>query len=115
MIGRRALLAAGLMLALGAASGANAQSYPAKPVRLLVPFPAAGPAEVMSRIVGNNQAGNLITEITRQELNHVTPRNITIHISLPYKPLPKNLHGRVLSTVPQILYYQIHVSTQDDP
>lgn len=39
--------------------GAIAQSYPAKPVRLLVPFPAAGPAEVMSRIVGKTLSEGL--------------------------------------------------------
>ncbi|MSQ52667.1 MAG: tripartite tricarboxylate transporter substrate binding protein [Betaproteobacteria bacterium] len=38
---------------------AQSQSYPAKPVRLLVPFPAAGPAEVMSRIVGKTLSEGL--------------------------------------------------------
>ncbi len=51
-----ALLAFTPALLIGAA---QAQSYPSKPVRLLVPFPAAGPAEVMSRIVGKTLSEGL--------------------------------------------------------
>ncbi|MBV8031472.1 MAG: tripartite tricarboxylate transporter substrate binding protein [Betaproteobacteria bacterium] len=46
---RKALLA--LFLAL-AASHAPAQKYPDKPIRLVVPFPAGGAADVYGRIIG---------------------------------------------------------------
>ena len=38
------------LCALGLASGAGAQSYPAKPVRLVVPYPPGGSNDVLSRI-----------------------------------------------------------------
>lgn len=41
----------GIALAIGIASHASAQSYPAKPVRLIVPFPAGGGSDVVGRIV----------------------------------------------------------------
>ena len=44
---RSHLLACGLLLAAGAAF---AQSYPAKPVTLMVPYPAGGPSDALARI-----------------------------------------------------------------
>ena len=46
---RRALLATGALLAAG---GARAQSWPAKPIKLIVPWPPGGPTDTGSRIVG---------------------------------------------------------------
>ena len=39
-------------LMLATASGAWAQAYPAKPVKLLVGFPAGGGLDVLARIIG---------------------------------------------------------------
>ncbi len=47
---RRAIL--GLLLA-AIATPAAAQSWPTKPVRIVVPFGAGGPADVYARIIGN--------------------------------------------------------------
>ena len=46
---RRALLATGALLAAG---GARPQSWPAKPIKLIVPWPPGGPTDTGSRIVG---------------------------------------------------------------
>jgi tripartite-type tricarboxylate transporter receptor subunit TctC len=57
----RAVLSSGFRLALAAAfatvaSGALAETFPAKPVRLVVPFAAGGTSDAVSRLVGDELA-----------------------------------------------------------
>ncbi len=40
------------------ATGALAQSFPNKPIRIIVPFPAGGPSDVLSRIIGQKMSEN---------------------------------------------------------
>jgi tripartite-type tricarboxylate transporter receptor subunit TctC len=61
-LSRRALLGAGATLAMPAlmASRAQAQSdYPNRPIQLIVPFPAGGPADVTARILAEDMARRL--------------------------------------------------------
>ncbi len=51
---RRALLATmlGVAAALFTLSSAQAQDYPSRPVKIIVPFPAGGTADIMPRLIG---------------------------------------------------------------
>jgi tripartite-type tricarboxylate transporter receptor subunit TctC len=52
---KRALLSAGVaVLAMCGVSGASAESYPSKPIRLVVPFPAGGPTDVYGRLIAQH-------------------------------------------------------------
>lgn len=54
----RRLLLTGL-LALGLAAPATAQTFPAKPITLIVPFAAGGPSDVIARLVGDHMGRTL--------------------------------------------------------
>jgi tripartite-type tricarboxylate transporter receptor subunit TctC len=91
---------------------ASAQSYPVKPVRLVVPFPAGGPADSLGRILGEKlstvwgqsvlidnrggAAGNIGAEVVAKSppngytllinaSSHVI--NASIYAKLPYDPI----------------------------
>jgi tripartite-type tricarboxylate transporter receptor subunit TctC len=55
MIARRAVLALALCAAFAAPS-ALAQTYPSKPIRLIVPYPAGGGTDFFARLVGTKMA-----------------------------------------------------------
>ena len=61
MITRRALLtgAAATGLGLSAAGLARAQSYPSKPIKLILPYTAASPNDVIARLIGPVLASRL--------------------------------------------------------
>jgi tripartite-type tricarboxylate transporter receptor subunit TctC len=55
MLARACAFAAVLL----AAGNADAQNYPNKPVRMIVPFAAAGPTDIIARLIGQKLAENL--------------------------------------------------------
>src|SRR5947209_12483798 len=59
------ILAALLIIAIGIvlAAPAGAQEFPDRPIKLIVPFPAGGPNDIIARIVGQR-----MSELTRQPI-----------------------------------------------
>src|SRR5688572_19310878 len=51
------MMAAGM--ALAATVHATAQSYPARPIKLVVPFPAGGPPDTIARLVADRISSRL--------------------------------------------------------
>jgi len=52
---RDCLFAAALLITLSAPSAA-AQEYPNRPIRIIVPFPAGGPTDILSRVIGQRMS-----------------------------------------------------------
>ena len=48
-----------LVAALALAAGASAQSYPNRPVRFIVPYPAGGATDIISRLIGDKLGTSL--------------------------------------------------------
>ncbi len=59
MISRRALLSVAVAFGIGAATNLQAQTYPDKPIKLVVPFPPGGPIDTMARLVAQGMSSNL--------------------------------------------------------
>lgn len=60
---RRQLMALLVLSGILAGAGAAAQSYPAKPVRLVVPFPAGGATDILARTISQRAAEKLGQQI----------------------------------------------------
>ena len=62
----RLLCATGLLglLTLGFHSGASAQAYPAKPIKMIVPFPAGGTTDIVARILAQKMSESMGQPVT---------------------------------------------------
>ena len=52
-------LVAAALVAIGMAAGADAQTYPSRPVTMVIPFAAGGPTDVIGRIIGEAMSRSL--------------------------------------------------------
>ena len=60
MLTKRAFLCTAAAAGAGAVSGvASAQTYPSKPIRIVVGFAPGGPADVMARLIGQRMTAVL--------------------------------------------------------
>lgn len=53
---RRSLLLTTMLLLLLQPTLASAQNFPAKPIKLIVPFPAGGPNDIIARVIGQRMS-----------------------------------------------------------
>jgi tripartite-type tricarboxylate transporter receptor subunit TctC len=56
---KRQTFVASLLMAWTMVAGAQAQSYPTRPITIIVPFPAGGPTDTIARIMGDHMKGTL--------------------------------------------------------
>ncbi|BCJ89918.1 exported protein [Terrihabitans soli] len=54
-----AALAAVLAMSAGFAGSASAETYPSRPIRLIVPYAPGGPADIMARLIGDKMSARL--------------------------------------------------------
>ena len=58
-----------LAMSVAAGAGAAAQTYPNRPIRIVVPYPAGGPTDVAARLIGNSLSAKLGQSVVIE--NHV--------------------------------------------
>src|ERR1700760_744580 len=60
---KRSLALAAVLLGICALARADAQTYPNHPIRLIAPFPAGGPVDVMARLIADKLSQSVGTVI----------------------------------------------------
>ncbi len=105
------IISAGLLLALFGAASVHAQNFPARPLRLVVPYAAGGSTDVLARLIGQKlteRLGQAVvvdnrtgagTLIATEIVAHAAPDGYTLLMATPplvvadtlYKTVPFNV------------------------
>jgi tripartite-type tricarboxylate transporter receptor subunit TctC len=125
----RFILFASSLLAAGAAFAADSPTFPSKPVRFVVPFPAGGPLDIAARAIGQELAqqwkqpviidnragagGNIGADFVAKAapdgytivMGAVSTHaiNVSLYRKLPYDPVNDFAPVTLVTTVPNIL------------
>ncbi len=78
-------VAAALAVAVGGVGDASAQTYPSRPIAMIVPFPAGGPTDTLARIVGERMRISLGQTII---VENVTGAGATIGVGRAVQSAP---------------------------
>jgi tripartite-type tricarboxylate transporter receptor subunit TctC len=126
---KRSLAVLGMTGLLVAAAGAQAQSYPSKPLRLIVPFPPGGSTDILARALGQKLSEGLAQPIVIDNrpgaggsigaeaaaraapdgytimMGHLGTLavNLSIYKTLPYHPLKSFAPVCLMAIVPSVL------------
>jgi tripartite-type tricarboxylate transporter receptor subunit TctC len=65
---RRLLIVAALATSLANIAGASAQNFPTRPVTIVVPFAAGGPADAMARVIGDRMRVSLGQQVIIEDI-----------------------------------------------
>ena len=103
-------VAAAFAVAVGCVAHAQAQTYPSRPITMIVPFPAGGPTDTLARILGERMRTSLGQTSGRRE-RHRRGRDASAS-AVPRKPRPTAIRstsatGRAMS-VPARIYPVAH-------
>jgi tripartite-type tricarboxylate transporter receptor subunit TctC len=79
------IVAGALTIAGGAAAAADAQNYPARPIRVIIPYPPGGTSDILARLIGKH-----MTESWKQQVvvDNRTGANGNIGLELTARAMP---------------------------
>src|SRR5262245_57683082 len=112
MITRRnfSISLAALPFGLSPIASAHAQSYPARPVRIVVPFPAGGSTDVGARLIADYLSRSLGQQVY---VENRSGANGTIGVDVVAKSVPDGY--TVLATIDAVASNQFVFNTNIDP
>ena len=132
-------IALAVLLSLASAAGAQSATYPAKPIRFVVPFPAGGPLDLVARSIGQELSrswgqpvivdnrpgagGNIGADLVAKApadgytilMGAVSTHaiNVTLYRKLPYDPINDFAPITLVTSVPNVLVLHPSVQAQN--